>query len=114
MIKYIQVIYVQLNSIIIGRRIKQKRISAGLTQETLAERIGFSKNHVSSIERGKYLPTTHFIAQLCSELGETPDYYLIGRKVDETDEIMNLIRQLPQDKLEMLCKLLETYIHNCY
>ena len=104
----------QLNSIIIGRRIKQKRKAAGLTQEKLAEKIGFSKNHVSSVERGIYIPTTQFIIQLCSELGETPDYYLIGKTLNETDEIIRLIRQLPQDKQEMLCKLLKTYIENCF
>lgn len=48
-----------------------KRKECGLSQETLAEIIGYSKNHLSSVERGKYTPTTNFIIAICNALGET-------------------------------------------
>lgn len=38
----------------IGKRIQELRKKKGLTQEQLAERIGMSPNHYSSMERGVY------------------------------------------------------------
>lgn len=69
-----------------------KRKECGLSQETLAEIIGYSKNHLSSVERGKYTPTTNFIIAICNALGETPDYYLIGTPTKNTDNITTLIK----------------------
>lgn len=45
---------------LIGIRIMTKRKECGLSQETLAEIIGYSKNHLSSVERGKYTPYYKF------------------------------------------------------
>jgi transcriptional regulator with XRE-family HTH domain len=97
---------------LIGTRIMQRRKVCGYTQEQLAECIGLSKNHISTVERGKCLPTTSFIFKICEVLGETPDFYLIGKSNSKTDEITNLVKSLPLDKQEMLCLLLKTYIDN--
>ena len=96
---------------LIGIRIMLKRKEKGLTQEELAEQIGYSKNHLSSIERGKYIPATTFIFDICNTLGETPDYYLIGNTTEKTDKISSLIKTLPTDKQDLLIKLLECYIN---
>ncbi len=100
----------RLEKKLIGIRIMQKRKEKGLSQEELAETIGFSKNHLSSIERGKYIPTTKFICKICNELGETPDYYLIGKISEDCNEVMTLIKSLPTDQQKTLSKLLKFYI----
>lgn len=105
-----KVIKMKIESKLIGIRIMQRRKELGLSQEQLSELIGFSKNHISNIERGKYVPTTRFVFQICTILGGTPDYYLIGRISEETDELLSLIQQLPLDKQKMLNCLLSTYI----
>lgn len=87
-----------------------KRKEKGFSQEELSEKIGYSKNHLSNIERGKYTPTTSFIIEICNALGETPDYYLIGNPTETTDKITSLIKSLPEDKQDMLVKILEYYI----
>lgn len=87
-----------------------KRKEKGLSQERLAEIIGFSKNHLSNIERGKYTPTTTFIFRIGEALGETPDYYLIGNPTEETDKITTLIKTLPVYEQNILLKLIELYI----
>ena len=99
-----------LDQHLIGFRIMFKRKEKGLSQEGLAEKIGFSKNHISNIERGKYTPTTAFIFKICEVLGETPDYYLIGTSTKNTDRVTNLIKTLLIDKQELLLKLVEVYI----
>lgn len=100
----------RLDKKLIGIRIMQKRKEKGLSQEELAETIGFSKNHLSSIERGKCIPTTKFICKICNELGETPDYYLIGKISEDSDEVTSLIKSLPADSQKLLIKLLKFYI----
>lgn len=104
------VMQMEVNCELIGRRIRQRRKEKHLTQEDLAERIGLSKNHVSNMERGKYLPTTQTFLRLCDVLGETPDYYLMGKISADTDQISALVRQLPEQSQRILCKLVETYL----
>lgn len=88
----------------------QRRKAKGLTQEELSEQIGISKNHLSGIERGVYLPTTATIIKICNILGFSPDYYLIGKIAIDEDEVTGLIRQLPTKEQVVLKKLLETYL----
>lgn len=97
---------------LIGLRIMQRRKELGLSQEKLAEKLGISKNHLSNIERGKYMPTTECIFKICNTIGYTPDYYLIGAPIAETDEIVKLIKTLPRDKQQGIIKLLKFYIDN--
>lgn len=100
---------VKINKKLIGVRIMQRRKTAGLTQDELAEKVDLSPNHISNIECGKNLPTTKFILQVCNILGETPDYYLLGKIGEDTDEITRLVRQLTPDSQRVLRRLLETF-----
>lgn len=104
------VIVLKIDKTLVGIRIMLKRREQGLSQEELAEKIGFSKNHLSSIERGKNNLTTNFISKICNVLGETPDYYLIGGSTDITDEIYELIKSLPENHQRMIKKIIQTYI----
>lgn len=101
----------EFNKKMVGDRIKRRRNASGITQEKLAEQIGMSKNHLSNIERGRYLPNITTIQLICNILGETPDYYLIGKVSSETDGILQLIRSLSEDSQRVLYKLLETYLN---
>ena len=48
--------------------LKEYRKKAGLTQTELAERVGSSKNTISSIETGQFCPTAYLAALLCIAL----------------------------------------------
>lgn len=100
----------EIDKKLIGIRIMQQRKAHGLTQEELAEEIGYSKNHLSGVECGKFTPTTQFIFKICNVLGETPDYYLIGQISEEVEEIAELIRYLPPGEQRMICRMLRLYI----
>ena len=106
------VMKMEIDKKLIGIRIMQKRKSAGLTQEKLAEEIGYSKNHISGVEGGKYMPTLQFIFKICTILGETPDYYLIGKITEESDEVANLIRYLTPSEQHMYSHMLKLYVHD--
>lgn len=54
---------------LVGGNLKNARIAAGLTQEELAERSGFSQQYISGLERGKRNPTIVSIYELGQALG---------------------------------------------
>lgn len=101
----------ELDKKLIGVRIMQRRKTHGFTQEELAERIGYSKNHLSSVERGKFAPTTQFIFKICSVLGETPDYYLIGKISQESEQFAELVKCLPLDVQRLCCRVLKAVLN---
>ncbi len=100
----------EIDKKLVGDRIKRRRKATGLTQEALAERIELSKNHLSNIERGRYLPTIQTMLLICDVLGQTPDYYLIGKVSAETDRVSELVKRFPEDSQRILCRLIETYL----
>jgi tetratricopeptide (TPR) repeat protein len=66
----------------LGDRLRQLRVSAGLTQTELAgDR--FSKEYVSQIERGKTQPTRETIKWLASRLGVDASFLASGVSSDE-------------------------------
>lgn len=108
--KITMVIGMEIDKKLVGDRIKRRRKAAGLTQEALAEQIELSKNHLSNIERGRYLPTIETLMMICNALGQTPDYYLIGKISPETDRISQMVKRLSEDSQRVLYRLIETYL----
>src|SRR3954451_23269408 len=73
-------------SIRLAERLRQLRVSAGLTQSDLAgER--FSKEYVSQIERGKTRPTRETIEWLAIRLGVDPSFLASGVSADERGRV---------------------------
>ena len=54
-------------------RLRQVRLSRGLSQQVLASRLGLSKQAVSNYESGANTPTFNILLQLSRELGVTLD-----------------------------------------
>lgn len=52
-----------------GERIKQVRLAAGLTQQQFAERIGLSRNFIAVIETSDRKPSDRTIADIAREFG---------------------------------------------
>ena len=74
----------------LGERLRQLRVSAGLTQSDLAGS-RFSKEYVSQIERGKTRPTRETVEWLASRLGVDPNFLQNGVSTDERDRIETLL-----------------------
>lgn len=62
----------------IGRRIKQNREAAGLTQESFAEMVGLGVKHISAIERGAVGVSLNTIQTICKVLAISSDTLLLG------------------------------------
>jgi tetratricopeptide (TPR) repeat protein len=74
----------------LGERVRQLRVSAGLTQTELAG-TRFSKEYVSQIERGKTRPTRETIEWLAQQLGVDADFLQNGVSTDERSRIETML-----------------------
>jgi transcriptional regulator with XRE-family HTH domain len=61
-----------------GKRVRQRRIALGLSQEGLAERADLHWTFVSGVERGIRNPGLNAIGKLARALGITPSKLLSG------------------------------------
>ena len=61
-----------------GERIQSRRKELKITQGQLAEKVGISNNHMSSIETGKQAPSLDTFVSICESLNTRPDYLLLG------------------------------------
>lgn len=64
--------------LVIGDELREERIRAKLTQETLAARAGISRNYVSLLELNQKSPTVQMLFKLCKVLKVRPSV-LIAR-----------------------------------
>jgi transcriptional regulator with XRE-family HTH domain len=56
----------------VGRRVRQARETAGLTQDTLATRVALSRTSVTNIEGGRQKMLLHTLWELAAALGVEP------------------------------------------
>lgn len=63
-------------------RIAFVRKAAGLTQEQLGEKLGVTRQAVSKWESNQATPDALTIARLCTELGVSADFVLLGKEPD--------------------------------
>lgn len=94
----------------IGKRLKNVRKEAGLTQEAFGEIIGLSKNHVSDLERGVTLPSVKSLFVIYEHFKNTPNQILLGSKPPEIDDFTKKVAQLSPKGLRLLQKTLDTLL----
>jgi transcriptional regulator with XRE-family HTH domain len=56
----------------IGRNLRQVRLAQGLSQESLAERLGYSRGYISELELGKRNLSLRSFERLAADLDTTP------------------------------------------
>ncbi|NEC86690.1 helix-turn-helix transcriptional regulator [Streptomyces sp. SID12501] len=64
-----------------GARLRSSREARGWTQDELAERMGYSSTHISSVETGRKLPTLRLARSADSALGTGDTFERAFRKV---------------------------------
>ncbi len=62
--------------VLIGKILKNIRISLGMTQEQVAELIGLAPRYISDIERDKTKGSIDTLIKLCNIYNVTPSYIL--------------------------------------
>ena len=77
---------------LLGKKIKEKRISLGLTQEILAEKIGISPKSLSQIELGNNFVSAENLEAICLALNTLPKN-LFDFTVNATEESVEYISE---------------------
>lgn len=84
----------------IGKKIKQLRCKAGLTQEQLASRLGISAQSVSKWETALTMPDITLLPSLTSELGVTIDELFdlsVDQKLHRIEKRIDIEEEFPSD-----------------
>lgn len=94
-----------------GMRIKIRRKELKMTQVKLAEDVGISNNHMSSIENGKEVPRLETFVRICECLNTRPDYLLLG-SISSNNVPQSIVEnlQLCSEHDLMLAKYLISYM----
>ncbi len=79
--------------ILMGKRLAERRKSAGLTQEQLAEMAELTNNYISNIENGRSVPSVETLVDLCEALRTTPDAILSGVSLTSPEYMRDEIQQ---------------------
>ncbi len=62
-----------------NERLYEVRKRSGLTQEKFAEKLGFTRNYISLIERGDRIPSDRTISDICREFGVNEEWLRTGK-----------------------------------
>jgi len=97
----------------IGRNIQSARNSMGFTQAELAEKSGFSVNHISRIETGKGTMSLESLIAIANVLNKTPDYLLLGEYNITPDRaamaIFEKFKDLTQDEVTYILQATDLF-----
>lgn len=74
-----------------GRRVRERRLAAGLSQAALAARADLDRLYLGRLERGLQNPSLLVVARLAVELDATLEEMLAGIEVDP-DEVRAVVR----------------------
>ena len=92
-----------MDQVKIGRFIAERRKQAGLTQLQLADKLNITDRAVSKWERGKAMPDSSIMLELCDVLGISVNDLLCGEVVtvdNYNKEIENKLIEMVKEKEE--------------
>ena len=96
----------------LGKRIKELRKNAGLTQEQVAEQIEMEQNTISVIESGRNFPTLMTLEKIAKVLNVELSDFFDYEYLEDIDSIryyvQNKFQQLNETKLRQLFKYMKT------
>src|SRR5574344_2801720 len=93
-----------------GKRIKQLRKDKGFTQESFAEKLGYSDSFIASVETGRKGISIDALLLMSEVLECTLDYLIMGKSGD--DELLELLRNVSADKKVIAEKILMAILTN--
>ena len=90
--------------ILVGKRIRQARELAGLTQEKLAETIGVSRTAIVRWESGETDPTLEHLIAMTAILNVSADF-LLG--TDDTNQVTIILTEMASTLNRLLTEIQE-------
>ena len=100
-----------LDFVRIGRKLKEIRISRGLTQEYVANMADVNTSHISNIENNRVKISLPTLVHVCNALGVTVDYILAdeyGDALSSLDrEVLRQFHLCPAENRERVLKIIQ-------
>ena len=91
----------------VGRRVRQAREAAGLTQERFAELIGVSPQNVSCVERGLAGVSLTVLRRMCQILRVSSDALLLDRPGGgDAEALARRLEQLPPEQFRVVQEII--------
>ena len=92
-----------MNTVEIGRKIREQRMFKKVTQEKLAEIVDISTTYLSGIERGKKIPSFRVIVDIANALDMSFDF-ILSNEIDilEDDKV-----RIELHEFEMMIEMLK-------
>ena len=95
-----------------GQRILVRRKALRMTQEELAERLGFSTQMISNLELGKKAIRPENLAKVCEVLELSADFILTGSHTNSAvDAVAEKMLRLTAEELQMVSDMID-YMNN--
>lgn len=91
-----------------GRRVRDARRQAGLSQQTVADRVGLSRTSITNIERGRQHVALHMLFRLAAAVGKDPGELLPARSPTSEDGMVDPyeLRGLQEEQREWIGRVL--------
>ena len=103
-----------LNFKVIGQKIKERRQSIGITQESIANYLEVNQSHISNIECGRANPSLSALIQIANILECSVDYFISGeytyKKITSNsldDEIIEKLKYCDEEKKNKILKIID-------
>lgn len=90
----------------IGERLKQARLAAGITQKVVGLEVGVTASQISQIEKGKKFPSLDVFLKMADLFNVAPEY-ILGRDTGVTSDNTEYIVHIASKDLEILSTIKE-------
>lgn len=89
------------------KRIKELREKSGMSQLSLATKVGCSQNTISKIEKGECDPKASILVEMSKFFGVSVDYLLGLDDIDTSDELNSKFNRLSPEAQDLVLKLVD-------
>lgn len=101
----------ELNFEKIGQKLKEIRISKGLTQEYIANMADVNTSHISNIENNRVKISLPTLVHVCNALNVTVDYILTDEYTNPStvleEEILHEVHSCPIETQKQILKIIK-------
>jgi transcriptional regulator with XRE-family HTH domain len=97
---------------LVGKRLREKRLDKGLTQERLAEMANTSNIYICRIENGLASPTVDMLSSICNVLECPVSYLLEGMNLCEYDANARKISRMLDGCSPYIIKIVGNIVKN--
>ena len=105
-----------MDSLTLGKRIREARLNKQYTQQRLAEEAGIGQMYLGEIERGTKMPSLKIFIKILNALNISADYVLRDELASGDryiyDEITEKLNGLSPKQRKTAAEILDAYIRN--